>query len=57
MRLSKEKIDLNIEINKKVKVDEQTFFTSGVWVSHARTTPICLFQKTLYENRDPKSIK
>ena len=35
MRLSKEKIDLNIEINKKVKVDEQTFFTSYVSVSHA----------------------
>ena len=43
MRLRKEKIDLNIEINKKVKVDEQTFFTSYVSVSHARTTPIYLF--------------
>ena len=56
MRLSKEKIDLNIEINKKVKVDEQTFFTSGVWVSHARTTPICLFRWYKFTLKPPYSI-
>ena len=53
MRLSKEKIDLNIEINKKVKVDEQTFFTSYVSVSHARTTPICLFLEMKTGTQNP----